>query len=64
MESYMTVESVLRYLGKNALALKQYKIGEQPNHFFKSTDVEAKMGKSEFRIMECEVTQFWVKNPK
>lgn len=58
--SYMKVEDVLRYLKKNVLALVQYKIGKFENHFFKCTDVEQKIGAREFRVMECEVTQFMV----
>lgn len=56
----MTVESVLRYLGKQWLAINQYRIGEQPNHFFKCSEVKEKIGEREFRYMECSVTQYMV----
>lgn len=55
--SFMLVEPVLRYLRKNALALPQYKQEDYSHHFFKCEDIEEKIGKSLFRIMECEVTQ-------
>lgn len=67
--SYMKVEAVLRYLEKNALALQQYKIGNEPNHFFKCSDVSAwlikkdpEQGAMRFRSMECHVTQWMVEN--
>lgn len=59
-ESYMSVESVLRYMNRKVLALPQYTIGGFQNHFFKSSDVAKKMTANEFRRMECDVTQYLI----
>lgn len=58
MSSFMKVEDVLRYIKKNALAIYQYKAEGNDGHFFKCSDLETKIGKSEFRVMECEVVQY------
>ena len=60
--SYMTVEDTLRYLGKRALPLRQYIIGDNPNHFFKCNDLKEKIGAVKFRSMECHVNQYLVKD--
>lgn len=62
MEAYMKVEAVLRYIKKNALALPQYKIGDEPNHFFKCSELAEKLGAKQFRLMKCELNQYLVKN--
>jgi len=59
-DSYMSVEAVLRYMNRNALGLRQYRIEGFQNHFFKSSDVATKMSASEFRKMECDVTQYLI----
>lgn len=58
--SYMSVEAVLRWMNRNALALKQYKIEGFQNHFFLASDVATKMSPAEFRKMECDVTQYLI----
>lgn len=60
MECYMKVEDVLRYIKKNALALPQYKLGQETNHFFKTSDLKTKIEASLFRIMECDVVTYMV----
>ncbi len=59
-DSYMSVEAVLLYMKRNALALQQYTIEGFQNHFFKSSDVATKMTPAEFRKMECDVTQYLI----
>jgi len=58
--SYMSVEAVLRYMKRNALALQQYTMKGVENHFFLCKDVATKMTPAEFREMECHVTQYMV----
>jgi hypothetical protein len=60
MENYMKVEAVLRYIKKNALALPQYQIEGEKNHFFKTDDLKTKIDPILFRSMECEVTTYMV----
>jgi hypothetical protein len=60
--SYMKVEPVLRYLQKNALAIQQYKLGNEPNHFFKCADIAGRIGDRLFRVMECEINQWIVED--
>lgn len=60
--NYMKVEAVLRYLGKNALALNQYKIQGIDSHFFLCSDVKNKIGAELFRLMQCDVVTFMVEN--
>jgi hypothetical protein len=63
MENFMKVEPVLRFLKKNALAIPQYKLGDEPNHFFKTSEIAAKIEPALFRVMECEVTTHMIFNP-
>lgn len=58
--SYMKVENVLRWMNINVLGIHQYKIGNEPVHFFKCIDVASKMTSEQFRIMECNVTQYLI----
>lgn len=57
---YMNVEDVLRYLKINVLALRQFTIKGEPNHFFNCGDLKKKIGASQFRLMECEVTTYLI----
>lgn len=75
-EVYMTVEGVLRFLHKRNQFTKnvgtpdqitiipctQFTIGDCKNNFFKAKDVAAKVDRQTFREMECEVTQYHLKN--
>lgn len=74
-EIYLTVEGVLRFLHERNLYTKhvgtpqqmtilpvtQYKIGEMERNFFKAKDVEERIGASMYRLMECEVIQYHMK---
>jgi len=59
---YMKVEDVLRYLGKNVLPLRQYKIEGFENHFFKSTDLRERIGERQFIRMETEVAEYLIED--
>lgn len=75
-EVYMNVEQVLRFLHNRNMFIKnagtpqqmtilpctQFTIGDCKNNFFKAKDVAERIGASMFRIMECEVTQYHLKN--
>lgn len=66
--AYMKVEDVLRYLNiiNRSLPIHQYKIGEEPNHFFLAKDVchwvEEHREDGVFRVMECHVITYLVED--
>lgn len=61
---FYTVESILRFLGKNALAVRQFKIEGCENHFFLLDDLKEKLDRVQIICIEMNVDPIVVRNPK